>query len=213
MKWLCYCLWSVRSWSIIVPLCFLLLGCTELPRDVGVHPHRVPVAKPKKPVSHPPLFAHWQDDPTATGKARIIVNLTTQQAFFYRGSTLIGGTVISSGRKDFETPPGKYEVIQKDLHHVSSQYGEFVTRSGAVLRRDVDRGKDDCPAGGHFVGASMPYFLRFTGGYGMHAGLVPRFRASHGCIRLPPTMAKHFFDAAELGTPVEVIEPPLMVQQ
>ena len=59
----------------------------------------------------------------------------------------------------------------------------------------------------------MPYFLRFRGGYGMHAGFVPRFRASHGCVRMPIKMAKHFFEAAEIGTRVEVIEPPIMVEQ
>ncbi len=52
----------------------------------------------------------------------------------------------------------------------------------------------------------MPYFLRFTGGYGMHAGFVPRYRASHGCIRMPREMARHFFDAAEEDTPVIVKE-------
>jgi len=202
----------VRSLCAILALAMLFGGCTELPSDVGVHPHRTKAAK-TKPTPQPPAFARWQDDPSAKGNAKIIVNLTTQQAFFYRGGVLIGRTDISSGRKDFETPPGKYEVIQKDLHHVSSQYGQYVSRSGAVLRRDVDREKGKCPAGGHFVGASMPYFLRFTGGYGMHAGFVPRYRASHGCIRLPTIMAKHFFEAAEIGTRVEVIEPPLMVQE
>lgn len=203
---------SVRLFSTILAIAVFAGGCTELPNDIGVRPHRTTAAK-TRPAANPPAFAHWQDDPNAKGKRKIIVNLTTQQAFFYRGGVLIGRTNISSGRKDFETPPGKYEVIQKDLGHVSSQYGEYVTRAGAVLRRDVDRDRDECPAGGHFVGASMPYFLRFTGGYGMHAGLVPRFRASHGCIRLPPIMAKHFFEAAEVGTTVEVIEPPLIVQQ
>jgi lipoprotein-anchoring transpeptidase ErfK/SrfK len=52
----------------------------------------------------------------------------------------------------------------------------------------------------------MPFFLRFTRGYGMHAGYVPRYRASHGCIRMPGEMAEHFFDAAEEGTPVIVKE-------
>jgi hypothetical protein len=202
----------VRLFCTILAIAVLAGGCTELPSDIGVRPHRTHAVK-TKPASHPPAFASWQDDPSAKGNAKITVNLTTQQAFFYRGGVLVGRTNISSGRKDFETPPGKYEVIQKDLHHVSSQYGEYVTRGGAVLRRNVDRDRDKCPAGGHFVGASMPYFLRFTGGYGMHAGLVPRFPASHGCIRLPVMMAKHFFEAAEVGTRVEVIEPPLIVQQ
>src|SRR5262249_9181189 len=134
-------------------------------------------------------------------------------AFFYRGEVLIGRSSISSGRRDFETPSGKYRVIQKDMHHVSSEYGQYLSRRGSVLMREVDRNRDECPRGGHFVGASMPSFLRFTGGYGMHAGLVPRFRASHGCIRLPEIMAKHFYEAAEIGTPVEVVEPPTIVQR
>ena len=52
----------------------------------------------------------------------------------------------------------------------------------------------------------MPYFLRFTRGYGMHAGYVPQYRASHGCIRMPAEMARRFFHAADLGTPVIVKE-------
>ena len=45
----------------------------------------------------------------------------------------------------------------------------------------------------------MPYFLRFNGGYGMHAGYVPQFRASHGCIRLPARMARRFYENAGFG--------------
>ena len=187
-------------------------SCTELPNDVGVRKHRS-VAAQTRLASHHPVFSSWYDDPAATGEPRILVNLTKQQAFFYRGETLIGRTNISSGRREFETPPGKYRVIQKDERHVSSEYGQYVARSGAVLRRDVDVNSDPAPKGARFVGAPMPYFLRFRDGYGMHAGFVPRFRASHGCIRMPVKMAKHFFDAAEVGTRVEVIEPPIMVER
>jgi lipoprotein-anchoring transpeptidase ErfK/SrfK len=163
--------------------------------------------------SRHPLFASWNDDPSFKGEARILVNLTTQQAFFYRGDHVVGKTNISSGRRDFETPPGRYRVIQKDANHVSSEFGAYAARSGAILRRDVDVNRGERPPGAHFVGAPMPYFLRFTGGYGMHAGYVPRYRASHGCIRLPMKMAQHFFEAATVGTPVEVIEPPIMVER
>jgi len=52
----------------------------------------------------------------------------------------------------------------------------------------------------------MPYFLRFTEGYGMDGGFVPRFRASHGSIRMPGKMAKHFFEATDIDTPVIVRE-------
>lgn len=186
-------------------------GCTELPNDIGVRRHRSTDALTRQ-ASHYPVFSSWEDDPGAKGAPRIMVNLTTQQAFFYRGDLLVGKTNISSGRRDFDTPPGTYRVIQKDAHHISNQYGAYIARSGAVLQRDVDVNKDLHPKGARFVGAPMPYFLRFTGGYGMHAGFVPRYRASHGCIRMPVPMAKHFFDAAEMGTRVEVIEPPPMVE-
>jgi hypothetical protein len=184
-----------------------LPACTELPNDMGVRPHRQ-AAK-----TYHRVFSAWYDDPTAKGETKILINLTTQQAFFYRGDTIIGRTGISSGRREYETPPGKYRVIQKDERHVSSEYGVYVNRAGAVILRDASVNRGRLPRGARFVGAPMPYFLRFRDGYGMHAGFVPRFRASHGCVRMPVKMAKHFFDAAEIGTRVEVIEPPVMVER
>ena len=185
-------------------------SCAELPNDIGVRAHRSAAAMTHW-ASRYPIFSSWNDDPRAKGPSKIVVNLTTQQAFFYRDKHLVGKTNISSGRRDFETPHGKYRITQKDKDHVSSQYGAYVARSGAVLVRDVDAKKDPRPKGAVFVGAPMPYFLRFTGGYGMHAGFVPRYRASHGCIRMPEKMAKRFFDAAKVGTRVEVIEPAMSV--
>lgn len=197
---------------LFAALTLTVTGCAELPNDVGVRRHRSNAALTRK-ASHHPVFATWDDNPAASGHPRILINLTAQQAFFYRGDTLIGKTNISSGRRAYETPPGKYRVIQKDAHHVSNEYGVYENRLGGVVTRDAEAGKTPRPEGSHFVGAPMPYFLRFTGGYGMHAGFVPRYRASHGCIRMPVVMAKHFFDAAETGTQVEVIEPPLMVKR
>lgn len=188
----------------------LLGGCTDLPNDVGVRQHRSTAALTRK-ASHYPVLATWNDDPTAKGPKRILINLTTQQAFFYRGETLIGETNISSGKREFETPPGKYRVIQKDEKHVSNEYGVYEDRLGNIIERNVDLNKDRRPAGTHFVGAPMPYFLRFQDGYGMHAGFVPRYRASHGCVRMPLWMAKQFFEAADVGTRVEVIEPGIPV--
>ena len=199
-----------RALSLAAGIGLGFASCTELPNDVGVRRHRS-VAAQTRLASHYPIYSSWNDAASAEGTPKILINLTTQQAFFYRGKHLVGETNISSGRKDFETPPGNYRVIEKDADHLSSQYGAYVAHSGAVLLRDVDVDKDPRPKGAHFVGAPMPYFLRFTGGYGMHAGFVPRYRASHGCIRMPEKMAKHFFDAARMGTRVEVIEPPIRV--
>lgn len=202
--------WRAPRFLLLVAVALLGAGCTELPNDVGVHKHRSNAVLTRK-ASHHPVFASWNEEPAATGPRRILINLTSQQAFFYRGETLIGKTNISSGKREFETPPGKYRVIQKDEKHVSNEYGVYENRLGGVVQRDVDANKDERPEGAHFVGAPMPYFLRFRDGYGMHAGFVPRYRASHGCVRMPIAMAKHFFDAAEIGTRVEVIEPGIPV--
>lgn len=50
----------------------------------------------------------------------------------------------------------------------------------------------------------MPYFQRFTGAHGLHAGNVPGYPASNGCVRLSKRHAKRFNDAVKLGTPVMV---------
>lgn len=152
-----------------------------------------------------PVPAYWDGD-GVSGSPRIVVNLTEQRAYFFKAQHLVGESNISTGRKGFETPPGKYRVIQKDENHVSNLYGNYQAEDGTVLQSNVEVGKDPKPEGAIFVGAPMPYFLRFTRGYGMHAGFVPRYRASHGCIRMPREMAKHFFDAAAMETPVIVTE-------
>lgn len=152
-----------------------------------------------------PTPGYWNAE-GIPGSPKIVVSLSEQHAYFYKGKRLVGQSTISTGRKGYETPPGKYRVIQKDEHHVSSIYGDFVGEDGTVVVANVSSKKDKRPPGTEFVGARMPYFLRFTGGYGMHAGYVPRYRASHGCIRMPAQMAERFFDAAEIGTPVIVKE-------
>lgn len=149
--------------------------------------------------------AFWHDG-DFRGSPRIVVHLDEQRAFFYKGKHLIGASNISTGRKNFETPPGKYRVIEKDKDHVSSEYGDYIDKHGGIVVKNVSRRKDRQPPGAAFDGAKMPYFLRFTRGYGMHAGFVPRYRASHGCIRMPAKMAKHFFQAAREGTSVIVKE-------
>ena len=53
--------------------------------------------------------------------------------------------------------------------------------------------------------ASMPFFMRLTdGGVGMHAGFLPGYPASHGCVRLPFGMARELYQRVDAGTPVEI---------
>ena len=147
--------------------------------------------------------SYW-DDSGIAGPPSIIINLNKQTAAFYKGAKLVGISAISSGREGFDTPSGNYKISQKDLNHASNLYGEYVDASGNVVVKDVDVEKDPCPPGLSFRGAPMPYFMRITGGVGMHQGFLPGVPDSHGCIRMPEKMAKLFWDNAPQGTPVIV---------
>lgn len=163
---------------------------------------------PVPPLEPPPVKTpetYWNGE-GARGEPTIVVRRGDQRAYFYRGRKVVGATRISSGKKGFTTPTGNYQVIQKNRHHVSSLYGDFVDADGSVVKANVDSGKDAAPEGSSFRGAKMPYFLRFHGGYGLHAGRVPNYPASHGCVRLPAEMARHFYENAAMGTPVLVEE-------
>jgi hypothetical protein len=147
--------------------------------------------------------SYWDGD-GVMGHPRIKIDLENQRAYFYKGGKMVGVSVVSTGREGYDTPPGEFHVIQKDIDHASSLYGEYVDRSGQVIEQNVEIGKDPRPRGTVFRGASMPYFLRIQGGIGMHAGYLPGYPASHGCIRLPREMAVKFFEDAPVGTPVDI---------
>jgi lipoprotein-anchoring transpeptidase ErfK/SrfK len=138
------------------------------------------------------------------GKVAIIIDLRDQHAYLYSGQNVALVAPISTGREGHGTSPGKYSVIEKDVNHRSSVYGAYCEEGNIIVRPDVDVRKDPKPPGTHFVGAPMPYFLRIYGGVGMHAGYLPGYPASHGCIRMPEGKARRFFDAAKVGTPVIV---------
>jgi lipoprotein-anchoring transpeptidase ErfK/SrfK len=148
---------------------------------------------------------YWKGD-GARGSPKIVVYLREQRAYFYQGKRVVGESTVSTGKPGFSTPPGRYHVISKDRNHVSSEFGDYVDDYGKVVKSNIDARKDSQPRGTHFDGARMPYCMHFNGGYAMHEGYVPRYAASHGCIRLPKGMAEHFFDASHEGTPVIVKE-------
>jgi lipoprotein-anchoring transpeptidase ErfK/SrfK len=137
------------------------------------------------------------------GKVAIVVDLADQRADLYSGPEVVLTAPVSTGREGHDTVPGRYRVIEKDIDHRSSVYGAYVA-NGYVVRPDVDVRKDPRPPGAQFVGAPMPYFLRVYGGVGMHAGYLPGYPASHGCIRMPEGAARRFYEAARVGTPVIV---------
>lgn len=161
---------------------------------------------PTKPVPSKPPPPYTWNDAAGKGAPRIVVDLGEQRAYFYRGESRVGETKCSTGKKGFATQAGNFSVIQKDRNHLSNLYGSFVNEGGEIVRRDVDMSKMQVPEGCSFQGARMPFYMRFTGGYGLHAGYVPNYPASHGCVRLPRVMAEHFFENSQVGTPVIVKE-------
>ncbi|MBN8709093.1 MAG: hypothetical protein BGO12_08695 [Verrucomicrobia bacterium 61-8] len=132
-----------------------------------------------------------------------MINLSTQEAYFYKGGELAGMSPVSTGREGYNTPSGSFSIIQKNPNHVSNLYGNFVDDSGKVVEANISS-RDRAPAGSHFEGAPMPYFMRVTGAVGMHQGFLPGVPDSHGCIRMPKEMAQIFFENAPLGTPVRI---------
>jgi hypothetical protein len=148
--------------------------------------------------------ASYWDDKGSGGRPKIVIDLVAQRAYFYRGDQMVGVSIVSTGREGYNTPPGEFRVIEKDPTHVSSIYGEYVDHSGQVVMENVDVTKDARPRGTVFRGAPMPFFLRIHGGIGMHAGYLPGYPASHGCIRLPKNMAIRFYQNAAVGTPVVI---------
>lgn len=147
--------------------------------------------------------SYWDGD-GMPGSPSIRISLGEQRAYFFKGGELVGVSTVSTGREGFDTSGGSFKIIQKDKDHKSSLYGDYVDAYGNVVIKDIDVKKDPKPPGAIFDGAKMPYFMRVHGGTGMHAGFLPGYPASHGCIRMPEFMAEAFFRNVSLGTPVTI---------
>lgn len=158
----------------------------------------------KKPDPKPRQDWVWSGD-GILGVPSIEINLTTQSAAFFKDGVEVGKSSISSGREGYTTPTGSFSILQKNQNHVSSLYGDYVDAEGNVVVANVSSHRDARPKGTTFRGAPMPYFMRICGGVGMHAGHLPGYPASHGCIRMPRGAAQRFFENAPLGTSVRVV--------
>lgn len=144
-------------------------------------------------------------NPGVGGTPRITIDLSEQRAYFYKGGRLAGVSPVSTGKAGHRTPTGNFRISEKKVNHRSNLYGHYVSRRGYVLRSNVDVRRDRRPPGAIFRGASMDFMMRINGAITMHAGRVPGYPASHGCIRLPWNMAKIFFSNARVGTKVSVV--------
>ena len=107
---------------------------------------------------------------------RIEISLSSQQAALIKEGVPIFSTRVSTGREGYTTRTGSYVITDKNRSHRSTIY-------------HVD----------------MPYFMRLScADFGMHAGVVPNYPASHGCIRLPSEAARRLFTEIPVGTLVTV---------
>lgn len=188
---------------VSIGLVWLVAGCGEDARYAGNTQYlggvygEAPAGPPRDTVSY------WDGD-HASGSPSIKISLGEQRAYFYKGGELVGVSQLSTGREGKNTSPGKYRIIGKDVNHASSLYGDYVDDAGNVVMPNIELGKDPKPPGTHYKGASMPYYMQIAPGFGMHAGYLPGYPASHGCIRMPEFMAVDFFKSVSVGTPVTI---------
>jgi len=134
---------------------------------------------------------------------RVEIDLQDQIAFLLRGRGVVLESPISSGRYGHLTQTGSFKVLDKEINHHSSIYGKIVDANGRTIVADADVDMT-VPRGGKFVPAPMHYFMRFHEADGMHAGYLPGYPASHGCVRMPEQLAIAFYRAVDIGTPVTV---------
>ena len=123
---------------------------------------------------------------TATAPAAVptfpllgVVSLSDQKITIYSGVAPIASAPISSGMDGHRTPKGVFSIIQKNRYHESNIYS----------------------------GAPMPFMQRLTwSGIALHAGNLPGYPASHGCVRLPEAFASQLFGLTKMGARVIVTD-------
>src|SRR5881227_1650095 len=138
----------------------------------------------------------WEPERAPEGSLLIVASITEQVAYVYRNGICIARSSVSTGRPGHRTPTGVFTILEKEVHHTSSIY----------------------------KGAEMPYMERVTwGGIALHAGDLPGYPDSHGCIRLPLEFSKLLFGvtmkgatviiADEHSAPAETVHPGLFFAQ
>ena len=143
---------------------------------------------------------------TNGSNAKVIVDRSLQRGFLLNNGEVAMDYPISTGNRNFPTPAGKYEVLKKKKSEKRSNlYGKIYDVDGNIVKTNADSSKDAIPEGGRFEGALMSYWMRISwDGIGMHKGKVPRYPASHGCIRTYYKAVDTVYAKVAVGTPVVV---------
>ena len=138
----------------------------------------------------------WRPEVSPRGPVVVVVSLPEQLVHVYRNGVTIGVSTCSTGKPGNRTPTGVFTILQKREEHYSSTYNN----------------------------APMPNMQRLTWqGVALHAGNLPGYPASHGCIRLPTNFSELLFSVTQLGTSViiadqetaysSVVQPDLVLPQ
>jgi L,D-transpeptidase catalytic domain len=121
----------------------------------------------------------WHPEVSPAGPVVVFASLPDQVLYVYRNGVRIGRSTMSTGRPDKRTPTGVFTVLQKKVDHTSTIY----------------------------KGAKMPHMQRLTWtGIALHAGQLPGYPASAGCLRLPVDFAAKLYTATTLGTTVIIAD-------
>src|SRR6266480_4508924 len=121
----------------------------------------------------------WEPERAPEGPLLIVASTTEQVAYVYRNGIRIARSSVSTGRPGHPTPKGVFTILEKEVHHTSSIY----------------------------KGAEMPYMERVTwGGIALHAGDLPGYPDSHGCVRLPLEFSKLLFGVTMKGATVIIAD-------
>jgi hypothetical protein len=134
----------------------------------------------------------------------VVISLTDQTAWLLEDGRVAFVSPIASGKDGWGTPLGSFRVISKDLNHRSGNFGLVSDSYGRIVNPNATPGSY-VPPGCHYMPAPMPYFMEFSKYVGMHAGYLPGYPASHGCVRMPRDLAAEFYARVQVGTSVKVI--------
>jgi hypothetical protein len=121
----------------------------------------------------------WHPEVSPAGPVVVLVSLPDQVMYIYRNGVRIGRSTVSTGKQGKRTPTGVFTVLQKKVDHESSIY----------------------------KGAKIPNMQRLTcSGIAMHAGNLPGYPASAGCVRLPGDFAAKLYAVTTLGSTVIIAD-------
>lgn len=117
----------------------------------------------------------WHPERSPEGAVAVVVSIPQQLVHVYRNGVRVAVSTCSTGKPGHETPTGVFTVLQKDKDHHSATYNN----------------------------APMPNMNRLTwDGVALHAGNLPGYPASHGCVRLPLAFSEKLWTLTHVGTPV-----------